>query len=116
MATVDSRRPTRLRFATDGTSVGTWLGIDVGGRGKGCDAALSDDRRLLELATRLRCKDVVDLVEARKPVAVAIDSPRCCASLGQRSRDCERQLAKAICGIRWTPEAARVEADRYYEW
>ena len=35
---------------------------------------------------------------------------------GQTTRDGERQLAKAICGIRWTPDAQQVHGRPYYAW
>jgi|SRR5438309_58859 len=92
------------------------MGIDVGGPRKGFDTALIDDRRLLELDSRLRREAVVELVHRCRPAVVAIDSPRACAASGQRSRDCERLLARAICGIRWTPDRDRVEVGSYYAW
>jgi predicted nuclease with RNAse H fold len=93
-----------------------WLGVDVGGERKRFDVALIDDRQLLHLRGGLSCAEVVDVVDAWTPRAVAIDSPRCCAPDGQRSRVGERELARAVCGIRWTPERARVEVDPYYGW
>jgi predicted nuclease with RNAse H fold len=93
-----------------------WLGVDVGGPRKGFDVALIDDRRLLELRSGLRTGDVVDLVAAARPLVVGIDSPRSCAPDGETSRDGERALARAVCGIRWTPDRARVEAGVYYGW
>ena len=94
----------------------TWLGVDVGGRRKGFDFALVDDRRLLRLADRLDRRQAIEFVERHRPAVVAIDSPRSCAPDGHTARDCERQLAVAICGIRWTPDIERVRASRYYGW
>jgi predicted nuclease with RNAse H fold len=93
-----------------------WLGVDVGGRRKGFDAALVDDHALLHLAGGLSCKDVVALVESARPRVVGIDSPRSCAPPGATRRECERALARAICGIRWTPDRAQLDASPYYEW
>jgi predicted nuclease with RNAse H fold len=58
----------------------------------------------------------VRLVETYRPVLVAIDSPRCCAPEGESARAGELQVARSICGIRWTPDARRVRASPYYAW
>jgi predicted nuclease with RNAse H fold len=92
------------------------MGIDVGGPRKGLHTALIDGRRLLELDSRLAREAVVESVHRWRPTVIAIDSPRACAAGGQRSRDCERLLARAICSIRWTPDRDRVEAGSYYAW
>jgi predicted nuclease with RNAse H fold len=96
--------------------VSGWLGVDVGGKRKGFDVALVDDHRILTLTGGLDRDGVVELVEADRPILVAIDSPRSCAVEGQSTRDGERRLAKSICGIRWTPDARRVQASPYYAW
>ena len=93
-----------------------WIGVDVGGKRKGFDAAVIDDRRVLALKSRMTCKQVVDLVITNPPTVVAIDSPRSYAPDGQTAREGELQLAKSICGIRWTPDAGRVHASAYYAW
>lgn len=94
----------------------TWAGVDVGGKRKGFDVAVIDDRQVLALQNRLTCKQVVDLLMANRPAVIAIDCPRCCAPDGRTARDDELQLAKSICGIRWTPDAKRVYASAYYAW
>jgi predicted nuclease with RNAse H fold len=96
--------------------VAAWVGVDVGGKRKGFDAAVIDDRRVLVLQGRLTCGQVVDLVGEHRPAVIAIDSPCCCAPDGQTARDGELQLAKSICGIRWTPGEGRVYASAYYAW
>ena len=96
--------------------VAQWLGVDVGGERKGFDVALIDERRVLALKGGLDCEEVVELVARARPMVVAIDSPCCCAPDGQTTRDGERQLAKSICGIRWTPDEGRVRASPYYAW
>jgi predicted nuclease with RNAse H fold len=96
--------------------VARWLGVDVGGKRKGFDIALVDDRRVLALNGRLDREAVIEFVETNQPRTVAIDSPRCLAPEGQTTRDSERHLAKAICGIRWTPDARHVYASDYYAW
>jgi predicted nuclease with RNAse H fold len=96
--------------------VARWVGVDVGGKRKGFDAAVIDDRRVLELRGGLTCQQVVDLVTVHSPAVVAIDSPRYCAPDGQTCRDDERQLAASICGIRWTPDSEHVRASPYYAW
>ena len=78
--------------------------------------AVIDDRALLDLKSRLHRDEVVEAVAARAPSVVAIDSPRRCAPEGQTSRDCERELNRAVCGIRWTPDMTHVNASAYYAW
>lgn len=96
--------------------VSRWLGVDVGGKRKGFDIALVDERRVLALVGRLGRAAVVEFVERERPAVVAIDSPRCCAPTGRSARDGERQLARSICGIRWTPDQQQVYASPYYTW
>lgn len=91
-------------------------GVDVGGRRKGFDVALVDERRLLALRGGLDRRDVVAFVADTNPAIVGVDSPRSCAPDGASARACECQLARAICGIRWTPDERRVRAGGYYEW
>lgn len=94
-----------------------WLGVDVGGKRKGFDVALVNDQRLLDLQGRLTREAVVEMVDKHRPRVVAIDSPRCCAPDGEATRAGERQLAKTICGIRWTPDESRVrDGNLYYAW
>jgi predicted nuclease with RNAse H fold len=96
--------------------VARWLGVDVGGERKGFDIALVDGRRLLTLAGGLDRAGVVELVDQARPAVVAIDGPRSCAARGQTTRAGERELARAICGIRWTPDATTVRSNPYYAW
>ena len=96
--------------------VARWIGVDVGGKRKGFDVAVIDERQVLALQNRLTCKHVVDLVTACQPAVVAIDGPRSCAPEGQTARAGEIQLARAICGIRWTPDARHVHVSPYYAW
>ena len=93
-----------------------WVGVDVGGKRKGFDAAVIDGRRVLELRGGLTCQQVVELVTAHSAAVVAIDSPRTFAPDGQTCRDDERQLARSICGIRWTPDGEHVYGSSYYAW
>jgi predicted nuclease with RNAse H fold len=93
-----------------------FMGVDVGALRKRFDVALIGDGELLELAGRLSREDVAALAAKHRPQIIAIDSPRSCAPDGASSRDCERALAKSVCGIRWTPDAARVHASNYYAW
>jgi predicted nuclease with RNAse H fold len=93
-----------------------WLGVDVGGRRKGFDIALVDERGLLWLTGGLGRRAVIEAVERDGPAIVAIDSPRFCAPRGQTARDDERRLARLICGIRWTPDRATVARSPYYAW
>src|SRR4051794_40477964 len=94
----------------------SWLGVDVGGRRKGFDVAVIDGDQVIELGRRLGCQDVVAVAERHRPTVIGIDSPRVCAPDGASSREDERLLAASVCGIRWTPDAARVSTGGYYEW
>jgi predicted nuclease with RNAse H fold len=96
--------------------VARWIGVDVGGKRKGFDVAVIDDRRLLALVGGLGLDAVVELVDAERAAVVGIDSPRCCAPTGRTARDGERALARQICGIRWTPDRTKVEGSPYYAW
>ena len=93
-----------------------WLGVDVGARRKGFDLAVVDDRRLISLADGLDVGGVLAHVEAQRPVVVGIDSPRRCAPGGHTARQDERMLARLVCGIRWTPDAATVGSSAYFAW
>jgi predicted nuclease with RNAse H fold len=96
--------------------VATWSGVDVGGKRKGFDVAVIDDRQVLALLRRLAREQVVDLLMENRSAVTGIDSPCCCAPDGQTARSGELQLARSICGIRWTPDAQRVHASAYYAW
>lgn len=94
----------------------SWIGVDVGGERKGFDAAVIDDRKVLALRGRLSWQQVADLVMACTPAAVAIDSPRTCAPKGHTAREGELQIARQVCGIRWTPDARHIRGSPYYAW
>jgi predicted nuclease with RNAse H fold len=98
------------------TTLRTVMGVDVGGRRKGFDVALLDDREVAALIGRLDCEAVVELVSMHRPALIAVDSPRSCAPEGQSTRECERELNTSICGIRWTPDKKRAHADPYFAW
>jgi hypothetical protein len=51
-----------------------------------------------------------------QPAVVAIDGPRFCAPEGHSAREGELQLARQVCGIRWTPDIRHVRANLYYAW
>jgi predicted nuclease with RNAse H fold len=77
---------------------------------------LVDDGRLLALAGGLDVVGVLAVVDAQRPALVGIDSPRRCAPEGHTARDDERMLARAVCGIRWTPDAVAVRSSAYFAW
>lgn len=93
-----------------------WVGVDVGARRKGFDVALVDRRGLHRLLGGLSRDGVLEVVADSRPVLVGIDSPKRCAPSGFTARDCELALARAVCGIRWTPDLRRVKASPYYAW
>jgi predicted nuclease with RNAse H fold len=92
------------------------MGVDVGGKRKAFDAAVVEDRHLVDLRQRQSVDDVVAWVASAEPTVVAIDSPRSCASPGHTHRPEEKELRDAVCGIRWTPSRADLEVNPYYEW
>jgi predicted nuclease with RNAse H fold len=96
--------------------VARWLGIDVGGKRKGFDLALIDDRGVISLVGGLGRSAVLQRIEIDRPAIVGIDSPRCCAPDGRTVREDERRLARSICGIRWTPDEKAVRSNAYYAW
>ena len=93
-----------------------WMGVDVGGRRKAFDVALVEGHRLIDVRSRQSVEDVVAWVTSAEPSVVAIDSPRSPAASGQTHRPEERDLRNAVCGIRWTPPAAELQGNPYYEW
>jgi predicted nuclease with RNAse H fold len=96
----------------------TWAGVDVGGKKKGFHAVVIDDGGVLAGPQNIKeANEVVEWLEGFAPVIVAVDSPRCPAPTGERSRAGERALASAVCGIRWTPDAETLDAGgAYFEW
>src|SRR5687768_10620576 len=92
-------------------------GIDVGGRRKGFHgAAVAGDVVVAGPERLATVPDALEWVDEIKPAVIALDSPRDCAAAGERSRAGERQLARGICNIRWTPEKSRLAGNPYYEW
>jgi predicted nuclease with RNAse H fold len=95
----------------------TAVGIDVGGRRKGFHACALRGEEIVAGPERITdVKGAVDWVAALAPAVVALDSPRDCAPPGESSRSEERELAREVCGIRWTPERGRLAGNPYYEW
>jgi predicted nuclease with RNAse H fold len=95
----------------------TWAGVDVGGRRKGFHAAVVDRAGLAVGPHALSTPaDVVAWLEPFAPSVVAVDSPRTAAVGDALSRACERRLAAAVCGIRYTPNRSKLESSSYYEW
>lgn len=95
-----------------------WAGVDVGGRRKGFDVAVIDAARVVAVARRRPDPAaVVAFLADHRPRIVAVDSPCCAAPIGARSRAGERQLAREVCGIRYTPSQDVLdEGNPYYEW
>jgi predicted nuclease with RNAse H fold len=98
------------------TTHGTVIGVDVGGRRKGFDVAVLDDREVAALMGGLDREAVVELISIHQPALVAVDSPRSCARKGLSMRACERESNTSICCIRWTPDRKRVRAEPYFAW
>ena len=97
---------------------GPWAGIDVGGRSKGFHLAVIDAAGLVAGPVRAHSvsKAAAEL-RALSPELTAVDSPIVSARHGERLRSCERQLRVSVCGIRWTPDRASLEANPdYFGW
>jgi predicted nuclease with RNAse H fold len=95
----------------------TVVGVDVGGRRKGFHAcAMRGDEIVAGPEQLADVASAVTWVAALGPAAVALDSPKTCAPDGESSRGDERELAREVCGIRWTPERSRLAGNPYYEW
>lgn len=65
--------------------------------------------------------EAVALLAAAAPALVAVDCPCTPAADGELSRPDERAVARAVCGIRYTPDAATVhgprpKGDDFYGW
>jgi predicted nuclease with RNAse H fold len=102
---------------TKPASDGVWAGVDVGGRTKGFDAAVVSRSALLDHARLQTVDATVEWLRGYRPEVVAVDSPCEPAADGETSRECERHLARSVCGIRWTPDRERLDSgNTYYEW
>jgi predicted nuclease with RNAse H fold len=94
-----------------------WAGVDVGGKRKGFHAAVVDEEGLVADPAHLtKPAEVADWVREAGASVVAVDSPRSAAPDGCRSRDCERDLRRRICGIRYTPARGLLDGSPYYAW
>jgi predicted nuclease with RNAse H fold len=92
-------------------------GVDVGGRRKGFHAAVLDARSLVAGPKRLAGPgETADWLAAFDLESVGVDSPCRPALPGQTARHCERELARRVCGVRWTPAGDRLHGNPYYEW
>jgi predicted nuclease with RNAse H fold len=94
-----------------------WAGVDVGGRRKGFHTAVVDAGGLVAGPIRVAAVEEVEgWLRRFRPKVVAVDSPRSPAPDGSRSRECERDLRRAVCGIRYTPSEALLADNPYYAW
>jgi hypothetical protein len=92
-------------------------GIDIGGRRKGFHVAAVTGAEVVAGPQGIPIGDhVVQVLKELDPVVIALDSPRTCSPPGENSRQGERDLNREICGIRWTPEEAKLAGNPYYEW
>jgi predicted nuclease with RNAse H fold len=92
-------------------------GIDIGGRRKGFHVAAVTGAEVVAGPQGIPTGDhIVQVLKKLNPVVIALDSPRSCSSPGENSRQGERDLNREICGIRWTPEEAKLAGNPYYEW
>jgi predicted nuclease with RNAse H fold len=98
--------------------VTVWAGVDVGDRRKGFHVALIDEHKVVEPPVAiLTVADATAWLAERAPILTAIDSPATTARPGASARVDERQLNRAICGIRWTPSMDGLRRNPvYYGW
>src|ERR687895_77460 len=88
----------------------TWAGVDVGGRRKGFHvAAVDGSGRCSGPARAATPADVVEWLRPLAPSVVGLDCPLATAPPGRTARDGELRLARAVCGIRWTPSRERLD-------
>ena len=95
-----------------------WAGVDVGGRRKGFHAVVIDERAVVAGPRRLvSAPEAAAWLAGVDPVLTGIDSPIEAAPDGSPWRFCERELARSVCRIRWTPSPAALAGNpRYYGW
>jgi predicted nuclease with RNAse H fold len=95
----------------------TAIGIDVGGYKKGFHGCAVRGLTVVDGPTHLDdVRAAVAWVKNFDATMVAIDCPCSCAPKGKSSREGERELAKCVCGIRWTPDRSKLKGNKYYEW
>jgi hypothetical protein len=89
----------------------TWAGIDVGGKRKGFDAAVVGTDQLIAGPQRrlMTPKDVIAWLSQHEPAVIGVDSSCCAAPPGSLSRAGERLLGSKVCGIRYTPDKAKID-------
>src|SRR4051794_36046691 len=93
-----------------GQSSPRWAGVDVGGRRKGFHVAAVDAAGGCLGSLNLRSPAKVgDWLTGVRPQVVGLDSPLATAPAGRNARDGELTLARAVCGIRWTPSAEKLD-------
>lgn len=94
-----------------------WAGVDVGGRRKGFHAAAVGDDGLVAGPERLTNPAAcLEWLTDLRPKVIALDSPQSFAPAGERSRQGERELAREVCGILWTPDQESVAGNPFHEW
>ncbi len=101
-----------------------WAGVDVGGYRKGFHVAIINEQRHIKVLEHCEGKsknEVLEIFKNNPPRIIAVDSPKSFAPKGQRSRQCECDIMRRVCGIRATPDEDGIkEQERkgssYYEW
>jgi predicted nuclease with RNAse H fold len=91
------------------------IGVDVAAR-RGCDVVVLGDDLVARPVGRVHTiGDLRALLATIRPAVVAIDAPPCWGRPGA-ARACERALTARGISIFRTPDAARGEANRFYDW
>jgi len=95
-----------------------WAGVDVGGQHKGFHVAVLDANGLIVGPENVKsADDLFARLQDLSPIVIGVDSPCCPADACTKSRAYERDLAAAVCGIRYTPDANTIiNGGAYYEW
>lgn len=93
------------------------MGVDVGGPAKGFDVAVVHDLAVVSLSRGCSREAVVEAAMSCGASVIGVDSPAGCASPGEKSRPGERELARTVCPIFFTPEEKVVRSGHpFYRW
>jgi predicted nuclease with RNAse H fold len=86
----------------------TFAGVDVGGSRKGFHLAVVDGRRVVDVAHVRDVSAAVAWLYEHAPELTAVDAP-----IEPGPRVCERELARSVCHLYFTPMLAE---GPFYDW
>ena len=89
----------------------------MGAPRKGFDVAVLEGAEVVEIRSAQDAADVARVVTAAGAPVAGIDSPAGCAPPGEKSRAGERELAREVCPIFFTPDEEVVRSGHsFYGW